>query len=141
LLTETGIVGFGLKLWFLVVLYRTGLRKITNWTSSVTGSLTLACLLGVSGILVHSFVDFNLQIPANAALFYVLCSLAASPPPATALAQAQALYTKQHGRSLARVRSGLRQDQLSTTKCLKPHAGFRISFPSRTLVPFVFRSF
>jgi O-antigen ligase len=80
LLTETGIVGFGLMLWFLVVLYRTGLRKITNWTSSVTGSLTLACLLGVSGILVHSFVDFNLQIPANAALFYVLCSLAASPP-------------------------------------------------------------
>jgi hypothetical protein len=24
-------------------------------------------------------VDFNLQIPANAALFYVLCGLAASP--------------------------------------------------------------
>jgi hypothetical protein len=26
---------------------------------------------------VHSFYDFNLQIPANAALFYVLCGLAA----------------------------------------------------------------
>jgi hypothetical protein len=36
--------------------------------------------LGVIGILVHSFVDFNLQIPANAALFYVLCSIAAAPP-------------------------------------------------------------
>lgn len=80
LLTETGILGFSLMLWFLVLLYRTGLRKIGNWTSSVTGTLTLACLLGVSGILVHSFFDFNLQIPANAALFYVLCSLAASPP-------------------------------------------------------------
>src|ERR1700736_6217418 len=32
------------------------------------------------GILVHSFLDFNLQIPANAALFYVLCAIAASKP-------------------------------------------------------------
>jgi O-antigen ligase len=80
LLTETGIVGFGVMIWFLVVLYRSASRKIGNWTSSVTGSLTLACILGTSGILVHSFLDFNLQIPANAALFYVLCSLAAAQP-------------------------------------------------------------
>jgi hypothetical protein len=39
----------------------------------------LACLLGCTGILVHSFVDFNLQIPANSAWFYVLAVLAASP--------------------------------------------------------------
>jgi hypothetical protein len=32
------------------------------------------------GILVHSSLDFNLQIPANAALFYVLCAIAASKP-------------------------------------------------------------
>jgi hypothetical protein len=32
------------------------------------------------GILVHSFLDFNLQIPANAALFYVLCAIAAAAP-------------------------------------------------------------
>jgi len=37
-------------------------------------------MLGISGILVHSFVDFNLQIPANAALFYVLCVVAAMEP-------------------------------------------------------------
>jgi hypothetical protein len=29
---------------------------------------------------VHSLLDFNLQIPANAALFFVLCGLAASAP-------------------------------------------------------------
>jgi hypothetical protein len=34
-------------------------------------------MLGITGILVHSLVDFNLQIPANAALFYVLCVVAA----------------------------------------------------------------
>jgi hypothetical protein len=42
--------------------------------------VTLAAVLGVTGILVHSVVDFNLQIPANAALFYVLCTVAAMEP-------------------------------------------------------------
>jgi hypothetical protein len=42
--------------------------------------LTVAALLGCVGILVHSFLDFNLQIPANAALFYVLCVVAAAEP-------------------------------------------------------------
>jgi hypothetical protein len=37
-------------------------------------------MLGFSGILVHSAVDFNLQIPANAALFYVMCTVAAAEP-------------------------------------------------------------
>jgi hypothetical protein len=39
---------------------------------------SLAGLLGVTGILVRSFVDFNLQIPANAALFYVVAAIAAA---------------------------------------------------------------
>jgi hypothetical protein len=36
----------------------------------------LATLLGITGILVHSFVDFNLEIPANALWFFVLCTIA-----------------------------------------------------------------
>jgi len=80
LLTEMGLVGFGVMVWFLIVLYRSAFNKIANWTTQVTGALTLACMLGVTGILVHSFFDFNLQIPANAAWFYVYCSLAAAPP-------------------------------------------------------------
>jgi len=80
LLCEMGLLGFATMLWFLIVLYRRALRKIDNWTSNVTGAVTLACSLGITGILVHSLLDFNLQIPANAALFYVLCTLAAAPP-------------------------------------------------------------
>jgi O-antigen ligase len=80
LLVEMGILGFGLMIWYLVVLYRSVLPKIRNWTSDVSGAVTLACLLGFTGILVHSFLDFNLQIPANAALFYVFCTIAAAPP-------------------------------------------------------------
>jgi len=77
---EMGLLGFATMLWFLVTLFTRALKKMGNWTSEMSGAVTLACVLGLSGILVHSAVDFNLQIPANAALFYVLCTIAASEP-------------------------------------------------------------
>ena len=80
LLVETGLLGFGLMLWFLIRLYRHGLPTSRRWEFKWDGAVSLAALLGCTGILFHSFVDFNLQIPANAAMFYVLCGLAASGP-------------------------------------------------------------
>jgi O-antigen ligase len=80
LLVEMGLLGFGVVVWYLVVLFRRAGRKIRNWSSEVGGAVTLACMLGIVGILVHSAVDFNLEIPANAALFYVFCTVAASEP-------------------------------------------------------------
>ena len=79
LLVETGLLGFGLMLWFLVRLYRSGWPTSRRWEFKWDGAVSLGALLGCTGLLLHSFVDFNLQIPANAALFYVLCGLAASP--------------------------------------------------------------
>jgi O-antigen ligase len=80
LLVEMGALGFAVALWFLVTLFRTALNKLKTQPADTNTAVTLAALLGVSGILVHSFVDFNLQIPANAALFYVLCVVAAGEP-------------------------------------------------------------
>jgi O-antigen ligase len=80
LLVETGLLGFGIMVWFLVALYRKAWKKIGNWTSDVSGAVALACFLGFTGILIHSAVDFNLQIPANAALFYVVCTIGAADP-------------------------------------------------------------
>jgi len=80
LLTETGLAGFAIAIWFLVLTFRHAWAKLDNWTDSANGSLTVAALLGCVGILIHSFLDFNLQIPANAAMFYVLCAIAASNP-------------------------------------------------------------
>lgn len=80
LLSEMGIVGIGTMFWFLAVLFRRVRGKIAKWPTDVSGAVTLACTLGVIGILVHSLIDFNLQIPANAALFYVFCTIAAAPP-------------------------------------------------------------
>ena len=80
LLVETGLLGFATMVSFIVIVYKSAIKKIGNWTAEINGAVALTCLLGMSGILVHSAVDFNLQIPANAALFYVLCTLAASKP-------------------------------------------------------------
>ncbi|MFY9647112.1 MAG: O-antigen ligase family protein [Terriglobales bacterium] len=87
LVVETGLAGLAITLWFLIVVFRQAAAKLSpstlkknDWTESGNGALTVAALLGCVGILVHSFLDFNLQIPANAALFYVLCAIAAGAP-------------------------------------------------------------
>ena len=80
LLVEMGAAGFVVALWFLVALFRSARRKLNHATSATNAAVTLAALLGISGILVHSLVDFNLQIPANATLFYVVCAVAAMEP-------------------------------------------------------------
>jgi len=80
LLLETGLAGFAVGVWFLVVLYREGLRNLRPSRLSSTALLSSAALAGCTGLLAHSFLDFNLHIPANAALFYVSCAIATVPP-------------------------------------------------------------
>jgi len=94
LLVEMGLLGFGTMIWFLITLYTRAIKKIGNWTAEISGAVALACVLGLTGILVHSAVDFNLQIPANAALFYVLCTIAASAPFAQPARKRRAVRSK-----------------------------------------------
>jgi O-antigen ligase len=72
---ETGLVGFATLCGFIVLFYRTSLRNIDHWRADVRQAVCLASIIGVTGILVHSFSDFNLQIPANAALFFALSAV------------------------------------------------------------------
>jgi O-antigen ligase len=106
LLVETGLLGFGLMLWFLVRLYQYGLPTSRRWEFEWDGAVSLAALLGCTGILLHSFVDFNLQIPANAALFYVLCGLAASRPLAESSKPGRSRAIGDEGSGGRRTRSG-----------------------------------
>lgn len=82
LLDEMGISGFCVMLWFLVALYASVFRKTSNWRRDPYGAAALAAMLGCTGILVHSLLDFNLHIPANAAWFYALATVAALRRPA-----------------------------------------------------------
>jgi O-antigen ligase len=77
-LVETGILGFSLMIWFIVQLYRRGFSQLQDWQNRWDRALSVSALTACTGILVHSLVDFNLHIPANAAFFYASCGLAAS---------------------------------------------------------------
>jgi O-antigen ligase len=75
-LIETGIVGFAAMLAFVVMLYGRTMRSLVHETSDRNRSLRMAALTGCTGLLIHGLWDFNLQIPANAACFFVLAAVA-----------------------------------------------------------------
>ena len=76
-LAETGLIGGLFCLWFIGVLLLNALKGVVALGSSFGSVLNLSGLVACSGILVHSLVDFNLHIPANALLFFVSAHMAA----------------------------------------------------------------
>jgi hypothetical protein len=54
-------------------------RRLTPRLQSVHGWLQFGAAIGVCGLLVHSFSEFNLHIPANAAWFTFLAAIATLP--------------------------------------------------------------
>jgi O-antigen ligase len=75
-LAETGALGGLCCFWFLAVLSLQAFPRILPANRSFTAMLQFSAMLGCLGFLVHSTVDFNLHIPANAMLFFVLAYLA-----------------------------------------------------------------
>jgi len=75
-LADTGIAGGLCCAWFLVVLFVESIRGLKELGQSFGAALNLSGLVGCCGLLVHSLVDFNLHIPANAMLFFVSAHLA-----------------------------------------------------------------
>ena len=75
-LAETGIAGGLCCAWFIGVLLAKFLKRFREPNNSFRETLQLAGFVACSGFLVHSFVDFNLHIPANALLFFLMAHLA-----------------------------------------------------------------
>tara|TARA_R110002074_G_scaffold262023_1_gene434280 strand:- start:15940 stop:17334 length:1395 start_codon:yes stop_codon:yes gene_type:complete len=73
--TETGAIGLVLLgLITLLSLFAALLAQYRRHDPLMRG-LSFAAIMGITAILIHSSVDFNLQIPANAATFVVLLAL------------------------------------------------------------------
>src|SRR6266478_3254188 len=75
-LAETGLLGGMCCAWFLGVFWVQSLQRLRQFNHSFSGALQLSGFLACSGFLVHSLVDFNLHIPANALLFFLMAHLA-----------------------------------------------------------------
>ena len=73
---ETGLVGALLILSALALFLRLAFRDWGQPFRSRAGWIRLGAAIGCCGLLVHSFFDFNLHIPANAAWFAVLAGIA-----------------------------------------------------------------
>lgn len=74
IIAESGVWIVPIVIWMLFLFYRNCHEKMKS-PSRQTRGVTLGVMTAVFAILVHSLGDFNLQIPANAALFAVLCAL------------------------------------------------------------------
>jgi O-antigen ligase len=72
---EAGYIGLGLL--GLVVLLSLGAALRAQWLrrDPLMRGMSFASIMGVTAILIHSWVDFNLQIPSNAIYFMVLLAL------------------------------------------------------------------
>lgn len=84
-LVDYGIVGLAIILATLTTFAYTGKqswdsvkRRIEAGKTSNKGSIMLGVSGGLVGIAVHSFFDFNMHIPANAAIAVVLMAILAS---------------------------------------------------------------
>jgi len=78
--SELGLPIFAIIVWMIIALYKKGFQKLKNPSRFVRG-FTIGAMSGITAILIHSFVDFNLHIPANALLFTVLAAMIAAPLP------------------------------------------------------------
>ncbi|HEY8185414.1 MAG TPA: O-antigen ligase family protein [Pyrinomonadaceae bacterium] len=74
-LSDGGIVGAVLGLFFVVGLFRMGFARRESRDEFRRG-VAIGALAGCFAVLVHSFFDFTLHTPANALLFLVLAALA-----------------------------------------------------------------
>lgn len=83
LLAEGGLLGGLCGLAFLVLLYRGARKGCEAEQGHFSRALHVGAIVALSGLLLHSFVDFNLHIPANALLFLLQAQLATCPPVAS----------------------------------------------------------
>lgn len=73
-LTDTGLIGGGVLLWFLFLLVRVISQSLKTGTPQ-QAALALGCATGLFGLLVHSLFDFNLQLLSHALLFLLFTAV------------------------------------------------------------------
>ncbi|MBS1788521.1 MAG: O-antigen ligase family protein [Acidobacteria bacterium] len=78
LLSDGGLIGGLIGLWFLFELFAVARQQFRqpDQMRSQDRALMLGGYVALFGIAVHSFLDFNLQIAANALLFLLVSALA-----------------------------------------------------------------
>ncbi|MFO0115760.1 MAG: O-antigen ligase family protein, partial [Betaproteobacteria bacterium] len=72
---EFVVVGFIWRCTILLVIFSVAIIAHTKRRDPLMRGLSFASIMGIVSIMIHSSVDFNLQIPANTMYFMVLLAL------------------------------------------------------------------
>ena len=72
---ETGLIGLGLLGAMVVMSLGAGCLAMKRRNEPLMRGMGFASVMGIVALLIHSTVDFNLQIPANSATFMVVLAL------------------------------------------------------------------
>lgn len=77
LLVETGLIGGGLLLAFLVLCVGSWRAQVRQMATAGRGdpAIFYGSSIALVGLALHSWVDFNLQIPSNALLFLLMTAM------------------------------------------------------------------
>ena len=78
-LAETGIVGGICGLAFFLLWLREARMRLVREQTFFSKAIHVAGVTACAGMMVHSFVDFNLHIPANGLVFLVMIALSSAP--------------------------------------------------------------
>ncbi|MBT8085110.1 MAG: O-antigen ligase family protein [Woeseia sp.] len=73
---EFGLPAFALLGFSVLASFFAAIRAMIKRRDRLLQGMSFAATMGILALLIHSAVDFNLQIPANAAMFVVLLALA-----------------------------------------------------------------
>jgi O-antigen ligase len=74
-LLEYGAIGLALLGAIVMLTLAAALRVLARRHDPLARGMAFAALMGITALLIHILADFNLRIPANAALFVVLLAL------------------------------------------------------------------
>lgn len=73
--SDTGVVGFAMLGSMVLMSLGAALLAMKRRSAPLLRGMGFASVMGIVALLIHSTVDFNLQIPANSATFMVILAL------------------------------------------------------------------
>lgn len=72
---DTGVIGIGLLGLVVAMSFGAAMKALYSRRDRLMRGMAFAAVMGIVALLIHSTVDFNLQIPANSATFMVVLAL------------------------------------------------------------------
>lgn len=77
ILSDTGLIGGAIALWFIATLIFVVKRSLGS-CEPLRAALAIGCGAAIFSMSVHSVFDFNLQLPSTALLFLILAAVSAN---------------------------------------------------------------